>query len=294
VFYVFVLHGRQKTHKSRNDLSSDATDVQSEYTTSNGYDIEMATSMFTAAPDNTALFVPGYCCLRNNVDFIIGNKLGKGGAATVYVGDALTEQLMRYGKHIVVKILADNRVAASGQNMSSAFDQEISIMEYIKGCPHLVEMLGYCEEPLSIIMKLYPLGSLKDWIKMKTVNTMSLKLQFMKDMSRGVSFMHRKGVAHCDLKPGNILIDSDEHDRPYCVLTDFGISILFTEKADLVHAFNVMNLHGASISYAAPEVMSRLRRRAVSSIAKDVCSADIYSLGIISADLLTQGLNWKD
>lgn len=47
----------------------------------------------------------------------------------------------------------------------------------------------------------------------------------------------------------------------FCVLTDFGISKMYSEDAGLVKAFKVVTLSGASIVYDAPEVVTRLRAR---------------------------------
>lgn len=92
--------------------------------------------------------------------------------------------------------------------------------------------------------------------------------------------MHSKKVAHCDMKPANILVDQDSNRKLFCALTDYGISQMYSENALLVRAFKVINVTGASIAFAAREVVSRLRTRADFTM-ELAFAGDIYSFGMI-------------
>lgn len=87
------------------------------------------------------------------------------------------------------------------------------------------------------------------WSDFGNVSTKELKLSFMLDIMRGLEFMHFKKVAHCHMKPANILADQDEKGRLFCALTDFGVSKMYSEIATLVAAFKVVNMRGASIAF---------------------------------------------
>jgi hypothetical protein len=49
-------------------------------------------------------------------------------------------------------------------------------------------------------------------------------------------------------------------------LTDFGIAQILSEKIIATKAFNVINLRGLSVSYAAPEALNNFRSKNTSEL----------------------------
>ena len=95
--------------------------------------------------------------------------------------------------------------------------------------------------------------------------------QLLIPVARALDFAHKNGVVHRDMKPGNILIDSQGVPK----VTDFGIAKRLT-------ASSVLTLSGAVIGtpvYMAPE-QARGTSRDVGA------AADIYSLGAILYEML--------
>ncbi|AWH48632.1 hypothetical protein C1925_05455 [Stenotrophomonas sp. SAU14A_NAIMI4_5] len=86
---------------------------------------------------------------------------------------------------------------------------------------------------------------------------------------RAVQAAHAQGVIHCDIKPANVLVRSD--DEP--VLLDFGISRLMSDGSSEVGA------------YATPRYTSPERRSGRPAAVAD----DIYSLGVMLDELLALG-----
>ena len=125
-------------------------------------------------------------------------------------------QLARAGgtAHVVKARVSDGRLAeqyncskvavklfGSNQKLDS-FRYEVTLMGALPDSPYLVKILGYCENPMGIIMKYYPLGldhilALKD--KYKDART---RVRMALDIATGMQILHSKGIIHFDLKPG--------------------------------------------------------------------------------------------
>jgi serine/threonine protein kinase len=105
--------------------------------------------------------------------------------------------------------------------------------------------------------------------------------------------MHKEGVAHCDLKPGNVLLEIDANGKLNTVLSDFGIARILNPREIQVEAFEVANVDGVSISFAAPEAIARFRSR-VAEIDTDIYKGgDVYSLSIIVYEMLKRDFAWR-
>lgn len=84
----------------------------------------------------------------------------------------------------------------------------------------MVQLLGVCKEPLSIVVAYYQNGSLKDYLKSHNNIPWVQKLQIMHGVAAGVAHLHREKIIHRDLAARNILLDSNLN----AVVGDFGIS----------------------------------------------------------------------
>jgi serine/threonine protein kinase len=96
------------------------------------------------------------------------------------------------------------------------------------------------------------------------------RIRLLIEVCGAVTFAHRNLIAHLDLKPANILVNEAGESR----LMDFGIARTLTEGAG-----GESPLRAYSARYASPELM---RGEAVSA------QSDIYSLGIVLRELLTE------
>lgn len=84
-------------------------------------------------------------------------------------------------------------------------------MEKIK-FQHIVSIYGVCKQPLGIVMEFMANGSLE---KMLPTHNLSWQLKFriIHETSLAMNFLHsiKPPLLHLDLKPGNILLDSNMH-----------------------------------------------------------------------------------
>ena len=106
--------------------------------------------------------------------------------------------------------------------------------------------------------------------------------EIMYQVTKGLTYLHRKEIVHRDIKPNNILISIPKRDRadvPQMRLADFGISkSLKADKDDFTNT-NVTNPHGSK-GWMAPELYLNERHD---------FKVDIFSLGCVFAYTLTGG-----
>jgi len=102
--------------------------------------------------------------------------------------------------------------------------------------------------------------------------TLHQSVDLIRKVARAVQYAHDQGVLHRDLKPGNILLDSD--GEPY--VSDFGLARIPDQNSSLTQTMAVLG----TAAYMPPEQASGRVRELTTS-------GDIYGLGAILYELLT-------
>jgi len=95
------------------------------------------------------------------------------------------------------------------------------------------------------------------------------------DLCRALCAVDAKGCLHCDIKPDNVMLSSDNGQRK-AILMDFGLNIDLSSKSEASPRGTVM--------YAAPEMLAGRQIDA---------RADVYSLGITLLEVITGELPFK-
>src|SRR5438874_5492700 len=101
------------------------------------------------------------------------------------------------------------------------------------------------------------------------------RAELIAKVARTVHYAHEHGILHRDIKPGNILLDTN--GEPH--LTDFGLARLTETESDVTRTAEVLG----TPSYMAPE-----QARGNNPAAAGLTSAtDVYGLGAVLYHLLT-------
>ncbi|EFJ18305.1 hypothetical protein SELMODRAFT_233530 [Selaginella moellendorffii] len=196
--------------------------------------------------------------------FSEANLLGAGGFSKVYKGtNALN------GETVAVKVLS-----SSCADLKS-FVSEVNMLDVLKH-RNLVKVLGYCWtwEVKALVLEFMPNGSLASFAARNSHRLdWKIRLTIAEGIAQGLYYMHNQlkdPVIHCDLKPGNVLLDAGLSPH----VADFGLS-------KLVHGENgetSVSAFKGTIGYAPPEYGTSYR---VST------KGDVYSYGVVLLELLT-------
>ena len=187
----------------------------------------------------------------------LGRVLGSGGFGTVY------ESYFR-GERLAVKKLHNG--TKNERAAKESFEAETSVLNFHH--PNIVQTLAVMTylDSRYVIMEYAGEKTLQTVIN-DISESMGLqrRVRFAQDIARALEFAHEQGIAHMDLKPGNVLVTPEDS----CKLADFGCCQA-VDINDKPASPTKSNLTG-TYAYRAPELL-----RGESPTTK----ADIYSYGI--------------
>jgi hypothetical protein len=192
--------------------------------------------------------------------------IGSGSFGTIWLSRSLAT-----GQIIATKIFHVDKLTQGV--MLWRFRRTIRAMTFLgarRDAPHhIVRIRDVAEDTLAFSMDYLSGGDLEQVAQCGW--TLARKIEIILDVCRAVSFAHRNGVIHRDVKPSNVVLDAK--GRP--TLTDFDI-------ADIKFVTNLSTVEGGlgTPIFAAPEQLENANRADERS--------DIYSLGRLLHFLLLE------
>ena len=200
-------------------------------------------------------------------------QIGHGGMGTVYRAqrnDGHFEQIA------AIKLLRGIPSSEALERLA----QERQILARLSH-PNIARLLDGGATPSGqpyIVMDYVEGVSIDDYLRQRSLALPEL-LRLLIAVADGVSFAHQRLIVHCDLKPGNILVDA--HGRP--VLLDFGIASLIDDRGLPAPGSDDRSTSRAfTPGYASPE------QRAGSEVST---ATDVYGLGRVLWHLLQSDRN---
>jgi beta-lactam-binding protein with PASTA domain/predicted Ser/Thr protein kinase len=196
----------------------------------------------------------------------IVRKLGSGGMANVYLAED-----QELGRRVAIKILNDRH--AGDEQFVERFRREA---KNAAGLSHANIVSIYdrgeaSEGAYYIAMEYLDGRSLKELIVSRGPAPIPIAIDYARQILAALRFAHRNGVIHRDIKPHNILVDSEGRVK----VTDFGIAR--AEQAGAQQMTEAGSIIGTA-QYLSPEQARGTRVDKTS---------DLYSLGIVLYELLT-------
>ncbi|MFO0966055.1 MAG: serine/threonine-protein kinase [Gemmataceae bacterium] len=233
-------------------------------------------------------------------DFILLRELGRGGFARVYLAHQVSlerrvalkvsripsrgegQTLGSLEHDHIVKVYAEFADAESGQHGL--------VLQYIPGAS-LAEVLGQLykdgRRPTQGAEILQAIDMLaRDEVEFDPIALRDRDILARSDyvagvcrlgarLAEGLAFAHARGILHCDIKPGNILLN--RYGRP--LLVDFNVSVpIRDEKGE--------KPLGGTMLYMAPEQLAAFARLPGGDARKVDQRSDLYALGLVLLEML--------
>ncbi|KAF3645403.1 putative LRR receptor-like serine/threonine-protein kinase FLS2-like [Capsicum annuum] len=192
------------------------------------------------------------------------NLIGVGSSGTVYKGT------LSSGIVVAIKILD-----LEYDEVCKRFDTECEVMRNVRH-RNLVPVITTCSSDYirAFVLQYMSNGSLEYWLYREDCQLNLLQsVTVMLDAAMGIEYLHHghiTPVAHCDLKPDNILLDEDMVAH----VGDFGISKILAVSKSMAYTETL-----GTLGYIAPEYGSE---GIVST------NGDVYSYGIMLMEVLTK------
>jgi serine/threonine protein kinase len=186
--------------------------------------------------------------------YVIQRGVGRGGFGEVYyaISDGGREVALKYLRdHPEVELRGvQNCINLKSPYLVSIFDVKKSqddeyfiVMEYVAG-PSLRDLMASEPKGMGVAKAAY----------------------FIREIGKGLSYLHERGVVHRDLKPGNIF-----YEDGYAKIGDYGLSKFISVSRHSAQTASVGTVH-----YMAPEIGSGNYSRTI----------DIYALGVMLYEML--------
>lgn len=192
----------------------------------------------------------------------VEDLLGQGGYGVVY--RARQSAVLR---EVAIKVILPKY--ANSPEFIRRFESEAQVVARLEH-PHIVPLYDYWREPDSayLVMRYLRGGSLRDIIDTQGKLPSDVAGKVLEQVGSALTFAHRNGVVHRDVKADNILMDEDGN----AYLSDFGIA-----KEVGADAGGGGNIEGTP-AYLAPE---QIRGGEVGP------QSDVYAFGIMLYEMLS-------
>ena len=171
------------------------------------------------------------------------------------------------------------------ENDKQEIIHEITIMANL-GHDHLVQLRGYVQENLMLVMTLEVNGSLRRYLENHAASNVSwsFRLRIAYELTCGLAYLHTNGIIHQDIKSANVVLDSSYRAK-WC---DFGLAQLI--QTSQRRGACVDDRIGGTLNWMAPERFLNSSRR----LGAATEASDIWALGMVFFEIASHLVPYHD
>ncbi|XP_062182887.1 probable receptor-like protein kinase At5g18500 [Phragmites australis] len=208
-------------------------------------------------------------------NFYEKNRIGEGGSGTVYKGELADKDPVAVKKLLMINTSPEARL------------NELILVSELEH-KNIVKLLGYCDEVKKnskgedvrhfiFVSRYMPNESLKKVIKninnaKQSIDWPSL-FRIIQGIAEGVHYLHKQHVVHLDLKPSNVLLDSDMTPK----INDFRRAVRLLDNGRDEITLDDVSLPDTE-GYVSPEQKER---------GTGSTKSDVYSFGVLLLETIS-------
>jgi tRNA A-37 threonylcarbamoyl transferase component Bud32/DNA-binding NarL/FixJ family response regulator len=199
--------------------------------------------------------IRGHRCLR---------RLAVGGSSSVFLAEHEST-----GRQLVLKVFRQVPDVVDSNQSFDRFLREFELIAHLRH-PNIARIydLGVADDHLYLAMEYFAGGDLR--ARMDRPLAWRDALGYLRQMAEALAALHRLGLLHRDVKPGNVLLREDGS----IAFNDFGLARQLGLHSDIT---------GAGAIFGTPHYMSPEQGRGLPLDER----SDLYSLGIVLYEMLT-------
>ena len=199
--------------------------------------------------------IRGHRCVR---------RLAVGGSSSVFLAEHEST-----GRQLVLKVFRQVPDVVDSSQSFDRFLREFELIAHLRH-PNIAQIydLGVADDHLYLAMEYFAGGDLR--ARMDRPLAWRDALGYLRQMAEALAALHRLGLLHRDVKPGNVLLREDGS----IAFNDFGLARQLGLESDIT---------GAGAIFGTPHYMSPEQGRGLPLDER----SDLYSLGIVLYEMLT-------
>jgi serine/threonine protein kinase len=219
--------------------------------------------------------------IRNKYEIL--DRIGVGGMGVVYRAKHLT-----FNEVCAIKIVSDT--IAGDANFLQRFQKEAVVTRKLRH-PNAVRVddFDYTEDGRPfIVMELVEGKNIGEILQEEGPFRVPRAVRITTQVARALGVAHKLGVVHRDIKPGNILLTTDEQGQETAKVLDFGIAKLREVAGDANPGMTMTGMVVGTPLYMSPEQF--MGKKAGEEIDG---RTDLYSLGVVLYQMVTAQLPFE-